>query len=121
MFKISGVVRSYLVFHYVRMKCAGSNERTTDGHYWELAYWTMHNCTQFHLYNVTSQCTRLKIQIFRCCPAVDTGIGNGSDESISSVFALKFPDDANQQILFIGDPVAKLKMSCFISVEFQIT
>ena len=33
----------------------------------------------------------------------------------------KFPDDANQQILFIGDPVAKLKMSCFISVEFQIT
>ena len=25
--------------------CAGSNERTTDGHYWELAYWTMHNGT----------------------------------------------------------------------------
>ena len=45
MFKISGVVRSYLVFHSVRMKCAGSNERTTDGHNWELAYWTMHNGT----------------------------------------------------------------------------
>ena len=39
--------------------CAGSNECTTDGHYWELAYWTMHNCTQFHLYNVTSHSLHL--------------------------------------------------------------
>ena len=35
--------------------CAGSNECTTDGHPWEPAYRTMHNGTQPHLHNVTSQ------------------------------------------------------------------